>query len=626
LQIKIQDLKKFSAFIANFIDPVHLYNSNKNALLICLTFTVTFFVSGYFSLLGIDPYHQGIMLQGAMSLVDGRILFKDVAYHYGPLTAMIHYLFLKIGGIHLVSLQIGTALFYAMISVLLCIIWSRFMPRILVVVSYLCWLLLPPYFISELLPWSSVYSLFFLLLASYFLILFLEKTRNIFLFMSGVAVAFCFWCRLPVGCFLFVAVLSFLFFLGYLRKTKGVIKGILFYLIGNAIVSGGFCLWLIEQGSFKSWLQDIFNTQFQFVLYKGGYEDGNLSFFRNIYYSLFPNLSHFVRVFIHNAVWLLIPVFLLLIIFLVYYLLFKSRWKFRNRNYDIVYVIFSVFTISIALWTQYFSKLPYISDSLQNVFENDVWFILPLILLLLFFCIFFYLITNRRKRQNKDENSIYVLFSVVFVSMASWMQYYPVTSYMHAYWAASPFIGLLFYFLWQLWKSILHSQNFRKKVIGQVAFLIILICVTGMFSKQIQFRVGTADYRVKNYSQTVKSPSILYGMKATTDQTENLALISDVLIKYRNNNGDAEIIIASTTEDLYKYLYEYFLLYTYGFSKSNKLKDKKIILHSQNRIDNIHYNELLHVHFKIPLKYDQNDFYLYALDYKSPDSLDFERK
>jgi hypothetical protein len=40
-------------------------------------FFLTFAVAGYFSTLGIDPHHDGIMLKPAIDFAEGKILFKE---------------------------------------------------------------------------------------------------------------------------------------------------------------------------------------------------------------------------------------------------------------------------------------------------------------------------------------------------------------------------------------------------------------------------------------------------------------------------------------------------------------------------------------------------------------------
>jgi hypothetical protein len=66
----------------------------------------------YFSKLGIDVHHQGFMLLTAMRLSEGKMLFRDIYFHYGALTAILQSWILNIFGAKLLFINYLTSLFY----------------------------------------------------------------------------------------------------------------------------------------------------------------------------------------------------------------------------------------------------------------------------------------------------------------------------------------------------------------------------------------------------------------------------------------------------------------------------------------------------------------------------------
>jgi len=75
-------------------------------------FALTLTIASIFSVLGVDPHHQGIMFKPAFDVAHGQMLFRDTFTQYGALTTLLHAWALRIFGDYLVVIQIETALFY----------------------------------------------------------------------------------------------------------------------------------------------------------------------------------------------------------------------------------------------------------------------------------------------------------------------------------------------------------------------------------------------------------------------------------------------------------------------------------------------------------------------------------
>lgn len=154
-------------------------------------FLTVLLVAGYFATLGIDANHDGVILKPAWDMVHGKVLFRDVFSHYGPMTAYLHAGMMYIFGAKLIVVKLTTAAAYALTGLVL---WgiSR---RVVVVVL---WLGLAPYFVQHAFAWPSVYGALLYTVAVW---LVLRKKIG---WELGVMAALAFWFKqsyaiLPIG-------------------------------------------------------------------------------------------------------------------------------------------------------------------------------------------------------------------------------------------------------------------------------------------------------------------------------------------------------------------------------------------------------------------------------------------
>ncbi|MCX6985204.1 MAG: glycosyltransferase family 39 protein, partial [Lentisphaerae bacterium] len=128
---------------------------------------------------------------------------------YGALTTFIQALALKVFGPYLIVIRLTTVFFYSLSAVLLYYIWRNFLSPSFFWITYGMFLVLPPFYGWIFNPWSSIYALFFMLLANIFMINFIRRGSVLWLWGAGVSSALTFWCRQPNGIVMYLALVLF---------------------------------------------------------------------------------------------------------------------------------------------------------------------------------------------------------------------------------------------------------------------------------------------------------------------------------------------------------------------------------------------------------------------------------
>ena len=113
----------------------------QNALMVLVIFAITLFIASTFARLNWN-WHQVVMFKPALDFSEGKMLFKETFLEYGGLTTLIQSCALKIFGQRLLSIQLMTAVFYALTAVALWYVWGQFLPAWLSGVACLIWILL----------------------------------------------------------------------------------------------------------------------------------------------------------------------------------------------------------------------------------------------------------------------------------------------------------------------------------------------------------------------------------------------------------------------------------------------------------------------------------------------------
>ena len=416
-------------------------------------FIMTLIVAGYFSTIGVDTHHDGILLKPALDMVSGKILFKETFTQYGALTTIIQALALKLFGSYLITIRLLTAFFYALISLLLYFIYKRFLPKLILFISLLIWLLMAPYYIWVFLPWSSIYALFFQLLTTYLLIIFFEKKAQKYFILASISTALIFWCRQPVGVFTFIAINVYFTYIFFNKQIKKQI--------------------------FSKYLFEFFFINF---------------------------LVHFV--------------------FIIYFMLNHSLIDWWKQSISFAFYWSKAYSVKFSLIFMIKNLLPFTSYS-----PLSIWTLIPISTLLL-------LITN-----NKNK----LLSLVVFIGLASWLQYYPKEDIRHNYWGATLMIPLFCLFIYQLSQQfILSNFNLHKNLVIYFSVLIIII----IFLPDISHRVESGLSKLNASYQYLEKPAVLKGMKMGPDEADLYQNMSQEITNYFEKNPQGNVV-TNLSEALY---------------------------------------------------------------------------
>lgn len=310
----------------------------KSWIQITFLFLLTVGISGFFSFIGVEPHHHGIMLKPAFDISHGRMLFRDTFTQYGALATILQALAMRIFGNTLMVINLLTAVFYGFVVVLLWLIWSFFLPPLFTSFACLIWLFLAPYFLPDyfFLPWSSVYSLFFQVATLYLLLLFLKTKKNTYMGVAGISAACTFWARQPVGIFLIGSVIVFFIILKVKKyKTPSILPFYLAYFITHAFFFG----WLIINRAVPDWwFQTI---QFPFLWIQQSFPHYRIPFFL-IFANLFSNPIPASNSLL--SLWAVLP---LTIVYLGYTLLIA-----HEKNTKQAMLIFCIL-VCLSSWGQY---------------------------------------------------------------------------------------------------------------------------------------------------------------------------------------------------------------------------------------------------------------------------------
>lgn len=213
------------------------------------------------------------------------MVFRDVFCQYGFLSPVLQGLALRLGGGELLIMKYFSVLFYAGSVVMMDIIWqevlsARWRDLMLVMIFSLM-----PDLMVTFHPWSSIFALFFSLLALWSEIKYLKSTRWYWLFGAGVAAGLTFLSRHPVGVVTLIAVLGTIFVKSGTEKSR--FAAVKKFFTDSAITLGGFLLvvgsvgiLLLVCGAWDDFVFQCVSYVFDFVGTRGtGGKEGQWRYF-----------------------------------------------------------------------------------------------------------------------------------------------------------------------------------------------------------------------------------------------------------------------------------------------------------------------------------------------------------
>jgi len=221
-------------------------------LQILFVFLLTVGVTGYFSNMGIEPRHDGIMLKPASDIAHGQMLFRDTFTQYGALSAILQSWAINIFGNYLIVIKLFTVFVYGLIAVMLWLVWALFLPEFLATLACVVWLFQAPYHDPgyHFLAWPSVYALFFQLLTMYSLLKFLKSKGLLWSIVAGISTSLIFWSRQPVGFFLIGSIVVFILIARFKKYKLPSLKPFFVSYLGTHSL---FFIWLIANNALVDW-------------------------------------------------------------------------------------------------------------------------------------------------------------------------------------------------------------------------------------------------------------------------------------------------------------------------------------------------------------------------------------
>lgn len=246
---------------------------------------------GLFSLLSVDPHHDGVVWKSALDFAHGMVVFRDSFNQYGFLTTVLQGAALRVFGDSLVVLKLLTVLFYLLSFFALDRLWRRFLSRPFRVLLWGLCVTLAPFYLVVFHPWSSVYALFAMLFAADRMVVFLETGERRELFWSGVGTALAFGFRQPCGVVTLLAGILSLGLWCYLMPGKRAAENVAeketetnrdisdavsipaawgWYFVGTAAVLALPALYLTLTGAWTDYFRQSIGFVFRFGVSRGG--------------------------------------------------------------------------------------------------------------------------------------------------------------------------------------------------------------------------------------------------------------------------------------------------------------------------------------------------------------------
>jgi len=276
---------------------------------------------------------------------------------------------------------------------------------------------------------------------------------------------------------------------------------------------------------------------------------------------------------------------------------------FKNETYDMwIRVAF----IDQLTWAKSIAELDenginfflQIQNFLKVIFVyptfNSFWGILALTLVAYFFYIIF--LSNLKKNAYYNYH-----FAFIFISLASWSQYFPVADPRHFFWSSIIFMASPI-------NLMIQSNFFKQKKLSIFNFLILLLMVLLFvnYFKEIKYRfysgiqldktikLDNVFDRISKYRYSFQKPYILKHMKGSKTQVNSMEELINQLEKFDFENG-ASFECRSGWDRLCPY-------YVYRIKKNSNGLRKKIIL-SDYPLDEVNYDLFYTYYIDEPLAY-----------------------
>ena len=288
------------------------------------SFTISIWQSQYVY----DGHHWGLMASNATDLLRGKLPYREIFIQYGIFTTLIHSIFMKIGGMSVISIFFFTSLIYSIsIYYLFLIIKNKFQTE-LALFGVLCLFLIHP-FVNH--PWHNYLTFFFMALSLFYL----EKKENKYKLISGLYFGFA---VLSYEKFLIIFIFFFISY-SFINFKNKKFKNILFLLAGFIIPILIFFFYINIYQIYDDWLK--------YHSIGSLYIDDNyviviLNFLKNLIQKSFIK-------FIFEPYWLFFLILLFMNLIFVSLFIIKKKFLKESEEYLIYFSMISISAFSAAI-------------------------------------------------------------------------------------------------------------------------------------------------------------------------------------------------------------------------------------------------------------------------------------
>ena len=354
----------------------YLLNQKKISLIFFYYFLIVVFSSfiNYWTASdGVYPIDTFVHFDTAYRILIGEHPVKDFWIVHGLFVDYIQSLFFKLFGVGWNSYVLHSTIFNVVIALLTFQILKFIkLGHFLTFLLAICTSVLA-YPVSGT-PFLDLHSTYFSLIAIYFLILAIDKSKNIYFSASVFFFGFAFFCKqVPAG-YIILGITVFLFYYSCVTKSFSSIK---FSLIGTSLFFLFFGIFLLQT---KIELNDLF---FQLIIFPASIAKERYAAFNLNLNNVFFNFK-FIYFF-------LLP----LIFFVAKSLVVKRDFDNKNINYTLIFIIFTISLIYHQIYTK------------NQIF---IFFIIPIL------CGFLIKMINIHKIKKKKYLEVFLILVCIFAT------------------------------------------------------------------------------------------------------------------------------------------------------------------------------------------------------------------
>lgn len=502
-----------------------------SALAIAGASLVTLFILLPLSRLGVDPHHDGLLFKGALDVLNGQVPFRDSYAQYGAALPVVQAVFLAVFGPTVLVLKGSAVAFYAVTAGLLIALWRSIVPLGLAVVAWALWLAAQPEVTDTtityewsgiFLAWSSVYALATSVAACLLLVIaaWSPKWFTAATIASGLVAAVTVHLRTPTGLAVAVGLVIGLFIwpsLDWKRARRGAALFLAGFVALNIVIVG----WLALAGALGDWWRQAIVWPSEWSGQHG---------------SALAYLTSFFEARLLPVIPLTLACAAALSLIALGWSALLDRLPIPSRA-QIVLPVGAWAVVTALAWLFAWGWLR-TWFTLERVVLSSVVLALALALVAVAWAVWRACAGCQGTAASAVARALLpgAVPLIAFFAAASLVQVYPIGDARHIYWAATPALGLLTWFLY--------------RAAAMRAALVVCLAVT-VFMPAVVASVSNARVRAGNFTEEVRhSPERLDGIRVTGAFNVRYGGLIGSLLNQYDARPDAPIV-GTTREPLW---------------------------------------------------------------------------